>query len=186
MNPVSKKDTGKRLSGWPSNLFVLFPAEQRSTDPARFALVELVNIHDPAITFEPIHRVLFGTDAARFADAAREALYEPSSGRSITLVVEGKQETLPCCGDSIGQLIERVESFCRNYMDAYGGEMDYIHGDRETVQLASAQNACGILLPKMEKAELFSSVSLTGPFPKKSFSIGLGLDKRFYLECRHL
>ena len=36
--------------------------DQRSTHPARYALVELVNVHDRGLSFEAIHRVLFGVD----------------------------------------------------------------------------------------------------------------------------
>ena len=31
--------------------------------PSRYALVEVVNIHDPALEFSPIHRLLFGVSA---------------------------------------------------------------------------------------------------------------------------
>ena len=159
---------------------------RRENDPARYALVELVNIHDPAITFEPIHRVLFHTDSEQFLNAARQALGDPGSDRYITLLASGAQVRIPAKGDAIGHLIELSETFCRNYTDAHGGEIDYIHGDQETITLASQKDAAGILLPRMEKEELFSSVEQTGPFPKKSFSIGLGPDKRYYLECRKL
>ena len=83
-------------------------------------------------------------------------------------------------------MIERVEDFCRTYVTSHGGEIDYIHGDEETRFLASAPDSAGILLPIMEKDELFSSVERSGPFPKKCFSIGLGPDKRYYTECRRL
>ena len=89
-------------------------------------------------------------------------------------------------GNSVGQVIELTDTFCRRYLQTHGGEPDYIHGDDETVQLASGTDCVGILLPNMSKQELFSSVETTGPFPKKSFSIGLGPDKRYYLECRRL
>ena len=64
--------------------------------------------------------------------------------------------------------------------------VDYIHGDDEAIALAAGDGCCGILMPRMDKAELFTSVLRSGPFPKKSFSIGLGADKRYYLECRKL
>ena len=160
-------------------------AERRS-DLARFALVELVNIHDPAITFEPIHRALFHTDAAHFTDAARSALEDNTASRSITILTADEKVCIPVKGDSVGAVIDHVETFCRKYLSEHGGEMDYIHGDQQTVDLASGKDAAGILLPIMDKEDLFDSVSRTGPFPKKSFSIGLGPDKRYYLECRRL
>ena len=160
--------------------------EQRMLHPSRYALVELVNIHDPAITFEPIHRVLLHTNTDRFFEAARAALFRPDADRSITLLANGKRAALPAAGSSIGETIELTERFCRDYTAQYGGEIDYIHGEPETAELAAETGAAGILLPYMNKNELFSSVARTGPFPQKSFSIGLGPDKRYYLECRTL
>ena len=164
----------------------LLDEERRVHDPARFALVELVNIHDPAITFEPIHRVLLHTDASHFMEAARSALEDPNAAHVITLLSAGTQCRIPVHGASIGAVIDSVEAFCRNYVSVYGGEIDYIHGDQETIDLASDHDAAGVLLPLMDKEALFASVAKTGPFPKKSFSIGLGPDKRYYLECRKL
>ncbi len=159
--------------------------EQAERDPARYALVELVNIHDPAITFAPIHRVLFGTDAACWLQEAEQQLYDPN-GREITLLAGEKQCKLLAKGETIGTLIGNVEQFCRTYLERHGGEIDYIHGDDETVMLCSAPNSCGVLLPPIEKEELFASIANSGPFPRKSFSIGLGPDKRYYLECRKI
>ena len=154
-------------------------------DPARYALVELVNIHDPAITFAPIHRVLFKTDDERWFEEAQQQLSDPN-GREITLLKGEKRFILPVKGETIGALIGNVEQFCRDYLERHGGEIDYIHGDDETILLTSAPNSCGVLLPPIEKEELFSSIANSGPFPRKSFSIGLGPDKRYYLECRKI
>ena len=159
---------------------------QKASDPARFALVELVNIFDPSIVFEPIHRVMLHTNAEHFVSAARNALEDPNASRTITLLAAGETLRIPAKGASIGALIDAVESFCNDYISKYGGEIDYIHGYRETQELAASQGAAGILLPIFDKRELFTSVEQTGPFPKKSFSIGLGPDKRYYLECRAL
>ena len=161
-------------------------SSEQLTHPSRFALVELVNIHDPAITFEPIHRVLFDVPASAFVKEAKEALLDTNGEKSITLLAEGEQILLPVIGASLGQVIEHVDSFCRAFINRYGGTLDYIHGDAETKSLSGAHRCSGIMLPYLNKDELFSSVEKTGPFPKKSFSIGLGPDKRYYLECRKL
>jgi hypothetical protein len=71
-------------------------------------------------------------------------------------------------------------------MSSHGGRIDYIHGDDEAAEMAARDGCAGILLPRMEKGELFTSVMQSGPFPKKSFSIGHGPDKRYYLECRKI
>lgn len=160
-------------------------AEQQKNDPARFALAELVNIHDDAISFEPIHRVLFHTDPTAWLSAAEKELYDPS-GRTVMLIAGEHRTTLTVKGASIGETIENTERFCRAYCARHGGEIDYIHGDDETAMLAQRPHCCGVLLPQMKKEELFPSLEQSGPFPRKSFSIGLGPDKRYYLECRKI
>ena len=159
--------------------------EQQERHPARFALVELVNIHDQGVSFEPIHRVLFQTDPAQWFQKAKEMLYDPN-GREITLLCGAQRRVMPVKGNAIGEVIEQAEQFCKWYCSQFGGKIDYIHGDDETQYLSQKDGCCGMLLPQMEKSELFQSVSEIGPFPKKSFSIGLGTDKRYYLECRRI
>lgn len=161
--------------------------EQAAVDPARYALVELVNLHSPAVTFEPIHRVLFETDAAHWLDAAEHALAAADGhGYAVTLLAGAQRRDILARGSSLGEAIAALDAFCASYMQAHGGRIDYIHGDDEAVDLAAGDGCCGILMPRMEKEELFTSVLRSGPFPKKSFSIGLGADKRYYLECRKL
>ncbi len=156
-----------------------------STDPARYALVEVVNIHDPAITFAPIHRVLFHTDSTQWMAEAEQKLFD-ANGREIVLISGTRQHTLTARGDTIGALIANVEQFCREYLQRYGGQLDYIHGDDETRSFSAQSGCCGVLLPPIQKEELFPSIERSGPFPRKSFSIGLGPDKRYYLECRKI
>lgn len=161
--------------------------EQAAAAPARYALVELVNLHSPAVTFEPIHRVLFETDAAHWLDAAEAALAAADGrGYAVTLLAGAQRRDILARGSSLGEAIAALDAFCASYMQAHGGSVDYIHGDDEATALAAGDGCCGILMPRMDKAELFTSVLRSGPFPKKSFSIGLGADKRYYLECRKL
>ena len=161
--------------------------EQAAADPARYALVELVNLHSPAVTFEPIHRVLFGTDASKWMQAAETALASTDgSGYAISLIAGRARRDILAKGASLGEAIAAMDVFCTAYLAENGGSVDYIHGDDEAIALAAGDGCCGILMPRMDKAELFTSVLRSGPFPKKSFSIGLGADKRYYLECRKL
>ena len=161
--------------------------EQAAVDPARYALVELVNLHSPAVTFEPIHRVLFGTDASKWMQAAEAALASADgSGYAISLIAGNQRRDILAKGASLGEAIAAMDTFCAAYLAENGGTVDYIHGDDEALDLAAGDGCCGILMPRMDKTELFTSVLRSGPFPKKSFSIGLGADKRYYLECRKL
>ena len=159
-------------------------AVQRETDPARRALVELVNLHDPAIVLEP------GTDPSAFLREAKEVFterYRPGGvSHDITLVTAAGEETVAVPGLSIGELIGAAESFCVKYVCAHGGSIDYIHNDETAMDMGRKPGQAALLLPKMEKDELFSSVVRSGPFPKKSFSIGRAEEKRYYLECRKI
>lgn len=161
-------------------------AQERANHPARFALAELVNIHDEAVTFEPIHRVLFKTDAAGFITAAERHFTEGEAGHTITVIAGKAEKTLTVPGFTIGGLVGEAERFCQSYIAGRGGTVDYIHGDAEAAKMGRAGGCAALLLPRMEKRELFPSVEKSGPFPKKSFSIGHARDKRYYLECRKI
>lgn len=162
------------------------PVNEREGHPLRYALVELVNIHDEAVTFEPIHRVLSGTKAESFFAEAERFFPTGDEGHKLTLVVGDEERSITVSGLTLGQLVSETDRFLTSYTAEYGGEPDYIHGDDETRELAARPGAGAILLPRLEKPELFPSVAQSGPFPKKSFSIGHARDKRYYLECRKI
>lgn len=145
------------------------PENERETDPARFALVEIENIHEPSLDFEPIHRVIFDTDTSAFAA-------EFTAHRTEW---EAKDKTL-------GERVAAAERFCRAYIAAHGGYIDYIHGDDTARSLGEKPNCAAVLLPPVEKSGLFLSVLKNGALPKKSFSMGNARDKRYYLECRKI
>ena len=167
----------------------LSPAE-RESHPARFALCELVNIHDASVAFEPIHRVIFDTaPEAFFADARDFFAHTPGTeetSHDIRLACGGKTETLAVRGLTIGSLIETAQRFCERYIALHGGRLDYIHGDETALGMAEKPGCAGLLLPVFDKSELFPSVIKSGAFPAKSFSIGPSRDKRYYLECRKI
>ena len=134
----------------------------------RYALAEIVNINDPAIVFEPIHRVLFETDTADFIR---------QYGSSIARL-KGT--------DDYASLVAETDCFCKDYLTRHGGTVDYIHNDDAAFEMGSRKNCAAILLPALNKRTLFDSVARHGPFPKKSFSIGHAAEKRYYYECRRL
>lgn len=160
----------------------LTPTE-RQDHPARFALVELVNIHDEGVVFHPIHRTVFHIEPSVFASRAEKSLFG-DHGTEVTLVCGGLQEKKYIPADSIGQVIQKVDDFCHSFSAEHNGEVDYIHGDAEAISFGSQPDAASILLPAMGKKQLFTSVMTTGVFCKKSFSIGEAPEKRYYLECR--
>ena len=164
--------------------------EQQKVHPARYSLVELVNLHDHAITFEAIHRAIFATDPSHFFQEAQRYWSEVSKKNGelheiICITREGKM-SIGVRGLTIGQIIGAADAFFASYTTTYGGEIDYIHGDDTVVELAMQENCAGILLPSMDKAELYPSILKSGVFPRKSFSIGHAQEKRYYLECRKI
>ena len=158
---------------------------ERENHPARYALVELVNIHDPGITFHPIHRTVFDIDPVQFSRSVRDALFS-ADGTEVNLIAGGIRTKGNIHCESIGQVIEAVDRFCQTYVETHGGYVDYIHGETEAEMFGQRENAASILLPRLEKSELFRSVMYTGVFCKKSFSIGTAEEKRYYLECRRI
>ena len=161
--------------------------EEAARHPARYALVELNNVYDPGIVFEPIHRVVFGVDTEKLLELMRQKLEIPG-GREIEYVTGGeKRGKLHLRGRSFGGMIELLQSFIEEYAALVGGgDVDYIHDEASLVKLTQEPDTIGFLLPAMDKAELFKTVIADGVFPKKSFSIGHARDKRYYLECRKI
>ena len=155
-----------------------------SMGSTNFGVAKYVN---PEHLFVPI-RVVLGDmylETGKYEEAAKQYFSEYiGEGREVCFILGGQKQALNIGGLTIGQLIEKCDLFCTEYLASHGGTVDYIHGDDECISMASDACCAGILLPKMEKSELFTSVYESGPFPKKSFSIGHGPDKRYYLECR--
>ncbi len=154
--------------------------------PARFALTEVVNIHDTALDFEPIHRVVMGTDMQQFLDRMNEFFRE----QGIELTNEGGDpvfslyydgKTLPFCTDAqIPMIVQPIQQF----LDRIGAQVDYIHGADHLKTICHRDRAIGILLPGISKRGVMESVSRNGALPRKAFSMGESTDKRYYMECR--
>lgn len=164
--------------------------EERESHPARYGLAELVNIHDSSVEFEPIHRVLFETDAPNFVSEAKayfkEHSAEGSGSHTIKLMTKNDSAEAVLSGHTIGETISLAQKFCLEYMEKHGGKLDYIHDDDTAEEMAQRDGCAGLLLPPMDKNELFPSIISSGVFPAKSFSIGPARDKRYYLECRKI
>ena len=161
------------------------PGADLSAHPARFALVELENIHDPAQVFEPIHRVVVKTDA-RALLAALEAEACAEGGYPVTWYI-GKESGKIFLDRAKSELTVGVlQSFLDEYLAKHEGEIDYIHDDDELIRLADQENAIGFLLPAMEKSQLFRGVIADGVLPRKTFSMGHAREKRYYLEGRKI
>lgn len=159
------------------------PGEDLSSHPARYALVELENIHDEAQVFEPIHRVIINTDPQKLLKAVEESCCAPG-GFQIRWYI-GQETGVLSLDKARSQLaVGALQSFLDAYLAENPGEIDYIHGDNDLKQLAAQENAIGFLLPAMEKSQLFRGVIADGILPRKTFSMGHAREKRYYLEGR--
>lgn len=159
------------------------------THPARYALAELVNLHDDALEFEPIYRVVFGADGeALLADmkAYYPQLTEGAAdGHTFEVVYGGTTRTVthpaPTAQLPVGTLQTFLDAWLAKHPEA---EVDYIHGIDATKKLAQGKDAVGFLFDGMEKDDLFRTVIFDGALPRKTFSMGEADEKRYYLECR--
>ena len=158
--------------------------------PARYALVEVVNNHDDALQFEPIHRVLFEVDAAHLMAELRKAYptaYEgQGEGHVIEVVYAGYRGYITIPDPAMQLAVGTLQSFLDTYLKTNGGEVDYIHGDDVTRELGSKPGNMGFLLPPMGKEQLFKTVMADGVLPRKTFSMGHAQDKRYYVESRKI
>ena len=161
------------------------PDRDLSMHPARFALVELENIHDEAQVFEPIHRVIVKCDPkALLAALEKEACAE--GGFEVKWYI-GKESGTVSLDKAKSQLAVGVlQGFLDEYLKTNEGEIDYIHDDDALIALADQDNAIGFLLPAMEKSQLFRGVIADGILPRKTFSMGHSREKRYYLEGRKI
>ena len=164
--------------------------EETRALPARYALVEVVNNHDDALQFEPIHRVLFGVEPQHLLAQLRKAYpnaYEGcGEGHTFGVVYEGYEGCITVPDPAMQLAVGTLQSFLDGYLKTFGGEVDYIHGDDVTRQLGSRKGNMGFLLPAMGKEQLFKTVMADGVLPRKTFSMGHAQDKRYYVESRRI
>lgn len=161
---------------------------ERRVHPARYALAELVNLHDGALAFEPIHRVLFDVDPNSVLDALQKQLGACADGQGqvFTYAAGGRTGRLVVANPPSPLAAGTLQGFIDGYLAAHGGTVDYIHGGDVVMELSKKPGAIGFLLPAMEKSQLFPAVREGGALPRKTFSMGHAYEKRFYLECRKI
>lgn len=177
--------------------------------PVRYALVEIVNIYDTGLTFEPIHRVLFGADTEKLISTLAKSLDGTcvfcSTAEELDKKVRGSKadfgfvykdassaQKYACLETKITDLaVSRLQPELDSFIEAENKNgadisMDYIHGSDEVFRLGAQDNAVALLLPPVAKDSFFATINGRGPLPRKSFSMGEASEKRFYLECRRL
>ncbi len=161
-----------------------------SDDPARFALVEVVNIHDEALEFEPIYRAVFGADPKELLAAFRAYLAEnegTAAPQSYTCIYEGGEEQITAVHPKFQLPVAGLQAFLDGYIAAHPGvEVDYIHGEESLRTVCRQRKGLGFLFEGMSKSGLFVSIKADGVLPRKTFSMGEAYDKRYYIEARRI
>jgi hypothetical protein len=168
--------------------------QQQGNHPARWALVELVNVHDAGLTFHPIHRVAFHVDPAALLAALlwhmneqgwQAALGAQDAPQTIEYVCEGGSGVIGIQSSphpmAAGTLQAALDAVLQEMPDA---TLDYVHGDDAARALGAQSGNMAFLLSALDKGSLFPMVERLGALPRKAFSMGEADEKRFYLECR--
>lgn len=154
--------------------------------PARYALVEVVNLYDDSLVFEPIHRVLFnGADFIRNA-VVSDTPVEMKDMHRVEYISNDRRGYMYFTKETHNLPVGALQAAIDNYLAANkASRVDYIHGEDVVYRLSVGDNT-GFILPPMQKHELFETVIKDGVLPRKTFSMGEAHDKRFYLECRRI
>ncbi len=174
--------------------------------PARYALVEIENVHDTGLLFEPIHRVLFGLQSDIFAEMQTyyggNYAYRPAANREemearIRAGADGKHIIGVVTAQGFGSLeisdpasnlpVGTLQAFLDEFLKVGGAQkIDYVHGGDTVARLGAQEGNIGFFLPGMDKSDLFKTVILDGALPRKTFSMGEAHEKRFYMEARRI
>ena len=163
----------------------LSPA-QRENHPARYALAELVNLHCPALNFEPIHRVLFQVDAGDLISAFAAAV-PCEAGEDIVFLHDGQRRGLKLTARGDRLPVDVLQEFLDRYLAEHPQTgIDYVHGTAALEELSARPGNCGIALQAMDKNALFPAIIAGGVLPRKTFSMGEAEEKRYYMECRKI
>ena len=166
----------------------------RKNHPARFALCEIVNIHDEALLFEPIYRIVTGTTRAAimadwkaYAEAKGMNLAAEGSDHRFTVVSADGEETVAVLNPEGAIPCETIQKFLDSFLSRHPeAGIDFIHGEGSLRALAAKPETVGFLLPDIDKHSFFKDVEKLGVLPRKTFSMGEADEKRFYMEAKKI
>lgn len=164
--------------------------QEQKNHPARYALAEIMNLHDDALEFEPIHRVIFGVNP----EDVKKALFEyypqaseiDNGGQKIVITHQGEESAVYIKDAPTNLAVGTFQKFMDEYLENNSGEIDYIHGRDSVLNLTKEHGTIGFIFDAMEKNDLFTTVIKDGALPRKTFSMGEAYDKRFYLEAKKI
>jgi hypothetical protein len=167
-------------------------------DPYRYCLVELVNVYDPGLPFHPIHRLVEGgghklleaikkVTAGTVTTPTRSVLVNRIAERGLSsgeIAVLGPDiVALVSIPEGAGLAVALADEAVT---DSAPEAVDYVHGLEDVIRAAESRNGLAVILPEIDRSNLFATVATKGTLPRKAFSLGEARDKRYYLECRQL
>lgn len=165
------------------------PEQDFSNHPARYALVEIVNLYSDALKFEAIHRLVYDIDCNKLISELTTVLELSENNVSDQYIImfhNGTEKKLYINKKSSNLSVGSLQNFLDSYIKTNGGKIDYIHGADTARNLAEKHNGISFILPDMDKLQLFPTVIKDGALPRKTFSMGHAEDKRFYIEARKI
>ncbi len=164
------------------------PTMDTENCPARYALVEIVNLHSEALQFEAIHRIVMNVNVDDIMAKMTQTLglCAEAGEQTFEVVLNGQHKAYSITNPTSNLTVGSLQSFLDAYLKENGGAIDYIHGFEVVDELSKNENSIGFILPDMDKSELFPTVIKDGALPRKTFSMGHAWDKRFYIECRKI
>ena len=157
---------------------------------SRYAMVELENIYDDALKFEPIHRIVKNVNPAELITAIKNNIcvngwVNAKNSWPVKFYSQGKEGTLYIAKAKGASALIVLQKF----LDDKNYEIDYIHDTDALKELSSAENCVGLEMPPFDenaKRDFFSVISQNGVMPRKTFSMGHAQEKRYYLEARRI
>ena len=186
-----------------------FTEEQLEIHPARYALVEICNLHSEALEFKPIHRLLTNVDVKDMlsffeAEITKQGLESADGDEIVFEYVESGNDdsakqansneavsennygiSITNRGDRLP--VEILQGILDKYLETHNNvSIDYIHGDEALHGLVQETKGCGIFLQSIDKSTLFPAINAGGVLPRKTFSIGEANEKRYYMECHKI
>ena len=170
------------------NLKKTMSEEEYLNNPARYALVELVNLHSSALECEAINRVIFDTDKEGLLNELQKYynINKDGNGQKVRVITDNLNEDWYIENPKSNIAVGSIQMFLDEYLKEHKGKIDYIHGEDVTTELGSKEGNVGFIFDAMEKCDLFKTVILDGALPRKTFSMGHANDKRYYLEARKI
>jgi hypothetical protein len=174
--------------------------------PARYALVEIENVHDQGLEFEPIHRVLFNlkgdileairayygetasyTPCQDCVEMVAQVEDQPEGRQAFGIVINHRFGVVRIESPTSNLAVGSLQPFLDSLVDAgHAEKIDYVHGKCIICRLSARPQTVGFYLPHMAKSDLFKTVILDGALPRKTFSLGEAHEKRFYVESRRI